>query len=71
MLTRAANRGWPGDIAESDLVAAGLPAPSVVRTLKSTMIEVPDAARIGELPKDDRKLVAAAFRQNLAQARIA
>lgn len=30
MVTSAENRGWPGDVAVSDLIEAGLPAPSVV-----------------------------------------
>ena len=35
MVTSAAHRGWPGDVAISDLPAAGLPAASVVRLPRS------------------------------------
>jgi len=68
MVTSAANRGWPGDVAVSDLAVAGLPAPSVVRSAKIATIEACDAERIGQLPPEDRALVQAALRQGLAQA---
>ena len=64
MVTSAANRGWPGDVAVSDLAAAGLPAASVMR---STMIEARDAERIGHLPPEDWSRVAEAVRGSLAQ----
>jgi mRNA interferase MazF len=54
MVTSAANRGWPGDVAVSDPDAAGLPAPSVVRSAKIATIEARDADRIGYLPLEDR-----------------
>ena len=54
MVTSAANRGWPGDVAVSDPDAAGLPAPSVVRSAKVATIEARDAERIGYLPLGDR-----------------
>lgn len=38
MITSAANRGWPGDIAIPDAAAAGLPAPSLIRTAKIATI---------------------------------
>lgn len=62
MVTSAANRGWPGDVPVSDLVASGLPAASVVRCAKIATIEAGDAARIGTLPKADRRQVADALR---------
>ena len=34
MITSAANRTWPGDVAIADHRALGLPIPSVVRTAK-------------------------------------
>ncbi len=70
MVTSAANRGWPGDVAVSDLAAAGLPAASVVRSAKIATIEAQDAERIGALPEADRPLVAIALRDSLAQALI-
>jgi mRNA interferase MazF len=68
MVTSAANRGWPGDVAVSDLATAGLPAPSVVRSAKIATIEAQDAERIGQLSLEDRALVQAALQQGLAQA---
>ena len=67
MVTSAANRGWPGDVLVSDLAAAGLPAPSVVRSAKIATIEARDAERIGQLPPEDRAKVTAALRDTLAQ----
>ena len=66
MVTSAANRGWPGDVAVSDLHVAGLPAPSVVRSAKIATIEVRDAERIGQLPLKDRTKVVEALRASLA-----
>ena len=66
MVTSAANRGWPGDVAVSDLAVAGLPAPSVVRSAKIATIEAQDAERIGHLPPEDRTKVIEALRGNLA-----
>ncbi len=66
MVTSAANRGWPGDVVVSNLTAAGLPAPSVVRSAKVATIEARDAERIGDLAPKDRSQVAAAVRGSLA-----
>ena len=49
MITSAENRGWPGDIAVSNLRSAGLPAPSVIRTAKIATIEALDADRLGKV----------------------
>lgn len=68
MVTSAANRGWPGDVVVSDLAAAGLPAPSVVRSAKIATIEARDAERIGQLPPEDRARVTEALRGSLAPA---
>jgi mRNA interferase MazF len=57
MITSSENRGWPGDVAISDLGAAGLPAPSVVRTAKIATIEAKEAERIGALVSRDRAAV--------------
>ena len=58
MITSAANRGWPGDVAVSDLGDAGLPAPSIVRPAKIATIEARDAKRLGVLAVPDREAVA-------------
>ena len=49
MITSAENRGWPGDVAVSNLGSAGLPAPSVIRTAKIATIEASDAASLGKI----------------------
>ena len=49
MITSAANRGWPGDVPLSNLAAAGLPAPSLIRTAKIATIEAADAAKLGRV----------------------
>ena len=67
MVTSAANRGWPGDVAVSDLARAGLPAASVVRSAKIATIEARDAEPIGKLPAVDRPQVAEAVRVGLAR----
>jgi len=57
MITSAANRGWPGDVAVTDLETAGLPVPSVVRTAKIATIEARDAARLGTVTDEVRETV--------------
>jgi mRNA interferase MazF len=57
MVTSAANRGWPGDVAVSDLGYAGLPIASIVRPAKIATIEADDAERLGTLPPRDRGAV--------------
>lgn len=49
MITSAGNRGWPGDLDITDLVAAGLPVASVIRTAKIATIESADASRLGKI----------------------
>ena len=49
MITSAANRGWPGDIDIPDTAAAGLPAPSVIRTAKIATIESAHAEARGQV----------------------
>jgi mRNA interferase MazF len=68
MVTSAANRGWQGDVAVSDLDQAGLPAASVVRPTKIAAIEASDAEKIGQLPRADRPLVAQGLTESLANA---
>jgi mRNA interferase MazF len=77
MITSADNRRWRDDVPVSDLKAAGLPAPSVVRCAKIATIEAKDAERIGALPRaaprgahphDDRRKVAGNVSRALAAA---
>ena len=49
MITAAENRGWPGDVEISDAQAAGLPAPSVIRTAKIATIDVARAEPRGRI----------------------
>ena|SRR5438046_2427174 len=57
MITSAANRGWSIDVAVSDLRAAGLPIPSIVRPAKIATIDARDAEPIGILAAADRAAV--------------
>ena len=57
MITSAAHRGWPGDIAISDPAIAGLPVPSIVRPAKLATIEARAADYLGTLPPSDRRAV--------------
>ncbi|QCO00206.1 type II toxin-antitoxin system PemK/MazF family toxin (plasmid) [Azospirillum argentinense] len=66
MITSADNRGWPTDVLVSDLMATGLPAPSVVRTAKIAVIDCRDAERLGSLPVADRALVTDQLRGHLS-----
>lgn len=59
MITSAAHRRWPDDIEVSDLAAAGLPAPSIVRPTKIATIEASDADAIGRLCAADQDSVRA------------
>lgn len=66
MITSAANRGWPGDVSLIDRYeAAGLPAPSVVRSTKIATIEARHAERIGRIGKPLWAQVSSALRRNL------
>ncbi|HVC54137.1 MAG TPA: type II toxin-antitoxin system PemK/MazF family toxin [Stellaceae bacterium] len=65
MITSAANRGWPGDVTISDLEAAGLPIPSIVRPGKLATIEAGDATRLGRLDAVAQKNVARYLRDRL------
>ena len=47
MITSAENRGWPGDVALTQLGGTGLPVASVIRTAKIATIEAGDATRLG------------------------
>lgn len=65
MITSTGNRGWPGDVPVTNLAAAGLPAPSVVRTAKIATIEASDAARLGKVSPALFKQVAMRLEQAL------
>ena len=54
MITSASHRRWIGDIEISDLVMAGLPAASIIRSAKVATVEAQDADTIGCLPPSDR-----------------
>ena len=49
MITSAENRRWVGDVEVNNLAAAGLPAPSIIRTAKIATIEAADATRLGKV----------------------
>ncbi len=68
MITSAANRGWMGDVAVSDLDQAGLPIPSIVRPAKIATIEARDAEPLGILPIADRTGVAGYLAKVLTEA---
>lgn len=68
MITSAENRGWPADVEVSDLAAAGLPAPSVIRTAKIATIEAKEAQRLGTLAESDRTAVKSHLAAALASA---
>ncbi len=66
MITSAANRGWAGDVAISDLSATGLPVASIVRPAKIATIDTRDAERLGTLPQRNRAAVRDYLRERLA-----
>jgi mRNA interferase MazF len=68
MITSAENRGWPDDVRISDLRAAGLPAPSIVRPAKIATVDARDAQRLGTLPHADREAAASGLRRILSAA---
>lgn len=65
MITSAENRRWPEDVVISDLKAAGLPAPSVIRTAKIATIEAVDASKLGTVPPAIYGRVARRLSENL------
>jgi mRNA interferase MazF len=67
MITSAANRGWSGDVAVSDIETAGLPIPSIVRPAKIATIEARDAEQLGKLPPKDRSAVRRYLRERLSR----
>lgn len=70
MITSADNRAWPGDVDLSDdIVGAGLPAPSVVRTLKIATIETAVATPLGKVSAATRHVVMDRIMTNLGNER--
>ena len=65
MITSAENRGWPGDVPVTNLAAAGLPVPSVIRTAKIATIEASDAAKLGKVSSALLRQVAKRLGQEL------
>jgi len=49
MITSAENRGWPSDVAVTNLAAAGLPVASVIRGAKIATIDASDATKLGKI----------------------
>ena len=65
MITSAQNPAWPLDVPISDLVAAGLPAPSVVRMKLFTLDHRFIITKRGELSEKDRRAVSRALKSAL------
>jgi mRNA interferase MazF len=61
MITSAVHRAWPLDTPVTDLAAAGLPAPSVVRMKLFTLDDRLVHRQIGALNSDDTSAVAASL----------
>ncbi len=62
MITSAANPPWPHDVSVTDLQAAGLPAPSVVRMKLFTLDHRFIISQCGVLSEKDRKAVTRALK---------
>jgi mRNA interferase MazF len=63
MITSAANAGWASDIGISDLAAAGLTSPSVIRPAKIATIDVSRIVHVaGHLPESDAEALAHALK---------
>ena len=66
MITSASHRRWNGDVEIDDPVAAGLPAPSMIRCAKVATVEADSVAPIGRLPLVSRIAVRAHICGSLA-----
>lgn len=66
MITSATHTPWPLDVPISDLTAAGLPSPSVVRMKLFTLDARLVLDQIGRLGSKDARAVAGAVRRLLA-----
>jgi len=67
-VTSADHRPWPSDVLVTDLVAAGLPAPSVVRCARVATIDALLAEPLGVLSPRDQVDVSARIRTLLSAA---
>lgn len=66
MITSAANRHWPGDVAlEIGHAECGLPAPSLIRTTKIATIDTMSADRLGSLDPERLATVRTLIGQHL------
>jgi mRNA interferase MazF len=68
MITSAGNKGWPGDVTIKSIRAAGLPAPSVIRTAKIATIDAADAMKLGSISASELRQVMSRLRQELGLA---
>lgn len=68
MITSASNPPWPLDCPVSDLAAAGLPAPSLVRFKLFTLDHRLVRGQLGKLSSADADTVASALRRLLGPA---
>jgi mRNA interferase MazF len=59
MITSAENRGWPGDVAITNLPDAGLPVPSVIRPVKIATIDATDGTKLGRISEAELRNVIA------------
>lgn len=55
MITRAERSAWPGDMPISDLAAAGLSGPCVIRLKLFTLVNVLISRKLGSLAEGDRQ----------------
>lgn len=65
MVTSAENRPWPDDVMIVDHAAAGLPAPSIIRSAKVATIEARDAEPLGRASDGDIEAVLQRMRSRL------
>jgi mRNA interferase MazF len=68
MITSARHAPWPWDVAITDLAAAGLPRPSLIRTAKIASLDGRLAKTVGHLSPADRRAVTASLKQQLGDA---
>ncbi len=65
MITSAENRGWSGDVPVTDLLLAGLPAPSLIRVAKIATIDAADATKLGKVSAASLRKVLATIGRDL------